>query len=209
MTNGVRLLGRSTSNNVQKILWLLDELGVPYEREDYGGPFGRTRDAAYLNLNPNGRIPTLLDGDFAVWESNAIMRYLARRFDAEHLYPPGLHARARCDQWLDWQNGSLSPVMSPLYIGLVRTSPEKRDEAALDQLRARAHELFSIADRRLQTSPFMAGDGFTLVDIAVGPMAYRWKLMGLGDPDLQALERWYQQLAERAPFQEHVMVPLV
>lgn len=209
MTTVLKLLGRNTSSNVQKVLWLLDEIGRPYEREDYGGAYGRTTDAAYLSLNPNGTIPTLVDGDFAVWESNSIMRYVADASGAESYYPKELKSRVTCDQWMDWQNATLAQAMSPLYKLLVRVEPGKRDPAIVDQLRAQASRLFGIMDGVLDRSPFLAGPSLTLADIAIGALAYRWFALKLNDPKTQALEAWLRALETRPAFRQHVMVPLV
>ncbi|MGO9134426.1 MAG: glutathione S-transferase family protein [Methylovirgula sp.] len=209
MTSEVRLLGRGTSNNVQKVLWLLAEIGRPYRQEDYGGSYGRTKDADYLSLNPNGTVPTLVDGDFVVWESNTILRYLAEDAGADALYPRALKPRIICDQWLDWQNSTLAQVMSPLYKAIVRTEPAKRDQAAIDGLRERARVLFAILDHALDRSPCVAGSSLSLADIAIGPMAYRWYKLGLSDPETKRLEAWYHTLGERPAFRTHVMVELV
>lgn len=202
------LLGRNTSANVQKVLWLLDEIGRPYRREDYGGAFGRTTDVDYLGLNPNATVPTLVDGDFAVWESNAILRYVSDVSAAQTLYPRELKARAICDQWMDWQNSVLAQVMSPLYKALVRTAPDKRDPAEIARLRERAAHLFAILDRALGRSAYLAGASLSLADIATGPLAYRWFKLNLNDPATKALEAWFHRLAERPAYREHVMVEL-
>lgn len=205
----LKLLGRNTSSNVQKVLWLLDEIDRSYEREDYGGAHGRTTDEAYLRLNPNGTIPTLVDGDFAVWESNTILRYVAEVSGAESYYPKNVRSRVTCDQWMDWQNATLAPAMGPLYRLLVRTEPTKRDPAIVDQLREKAGRLFGIMDGVLESSPFLAGSSLTLADIAIGPSAYRWFALRLNDPKTQSLEAWLRVLETRPAFRQHVMVDLV
>lgn len=209
MTTVLKLLGRNTSSNVQKVLWLLDEIGRPYEREDYGGAFGRTKDESYLRLNPNGTIPTLVDGDFAVWESNTILRYVAEESGADSLYPRALQPRTVCNEWMDWQNAVLAPTMSPLYKAIVRTEPDKRDPALIDRLRAQAGQLFAVLDGVLAHTPFVAGDSFSLADIAIGPLAYRWFALELNDPKTLALAAWLRSLEKRPAFQRHVMVELV
>lgn len=205
----LKLLGRSTSNNVQKVLWLLDEIGRPYERHDYGGAHGGTTDETYIRLNPNSTVPTLIDGDFVVWESNTILRYVAESSGAESFYPRDLKSRTICNQWLDWQNSALGPAMSPLYKAIVRTEPAKRDTALIDQLRARASRLFAIMDGALDRSAFLAGPSLSLADIAAGSVVYRWYTLGLNDPKTQALEAWLRALETRPAFRQHVMIELV
>jgi glutathione S-transferase len=205
----LKLLGRSTSNNVQKVLWLLDEIGRPYERADYGGAHGGTTDETYLRLNPNSTIPTLIDGDFVVWESNTILRYVAESSGAESFYPRDLKPRSICNQWMDWQNSTLGPTMSLLYKAVVRTEAAKRDPAVIDPLREKAGRLFAIMDGALDCSPFLAGHSMSLADIAVGSLVYRWYTLRLNDPKTQALEAWLRALETRPAFRQHVMIELV
>lgn len=161
-----KVLGRSSSNNVQKILWLLDELGIAFVQEEYGGPIGKTRTPDYLKLNPNGTVPTLVEETFSLWESNAILRYLAAKH-ASSLFPTDLQQRANVDKWLDWQLGTLSPAFRPVYIAMVRNGKSLAETAATA---APARELFWQLDRMLESQPYIAGGTLTLADIAIGPM---------------------------------------
>lgn len=196
-----RVLGRRTSNNVQKVLWLAQLLALDVAQEDYGGPFGRTREPAYLALNPNGTVPTLVDGDFVLWESNAILRYLAARA-ASPLYPPEPPRRAPVDQWLDWQLGTLSPAFRPLYVAHIR---ERRPLDGLAPLVAAAHAQFALLDAALRDRDWIAGAQLTIADIAIGPMVHRWFALGLADAAHAPLARYYGQLAAEPAFQRHVM----
>lgn len=196
-----RVLGRRTSNNVQKVLWLADLLGLPLAQEDYGGPFGRNREPGYLALNPNGTVPTLVEGEFVLWESNAILRYLAARA-ASPLYPPTFDERACVDQWLDWQLGVLSPAFRPLYVAHVR---ERRPLETVPALVAPARAAFELLDRALQDREWIAGEALTIADVAIGPMVHRWFALGLADPGQAELARYWRQLAGDAAFRRHVM----
>jgi glutathione S-transferase len=200
MNSPFKLLGRRTSNNVQKVLWLLEELGVAFDHEDYGGPFGKTRTPQYLALNPNGTVPTLLDGSFVLWESNAILRYLAGGQQSP-FYPADPARRALADQWMDWQLGVLSPAFRPLYVGLVR---DRRDPAALDDALREARRLFQILDAQLGTTPWVAGPALSLADFALGPMVHRWMTLPLERGEQHHLRRYHDALRARPAFARHV-----
>ena len=126
----LKIWGRNTSSNVQKVMWAVGEIGLEHQRFDIGGNFGKNRDHAYLAMNPNGLVPTLQDGDFILWESNAIVRYLAREYSAGKLEPADSKVRARANQWMDWQLSVVGPAITPAFWGLIRTPQEKRDPAA-------------------------------------------------------------------------------
>src|SRR5690606_18729823 len=127
--------GRKTSSNVQKVLWVCGEIGLPFERENLGGPFGGNDTPEYRALNPNGRVPTIVDDGFVLWESNSCTRYLAAKHAPGTLYPDDLRVRANGERWMDWQLTIVSPAMVPVFWGLVRTPAEKRDNAAIEQAR--------------------------------------------------------------------------
>ncbi|KEQ53857.1 glutathione S-transferase family protein [Sphingobium chlorophenolicum] len=205
----LKILGRRTSANVQKLLWQLVEMGIPFEREDYGGEFGGNKSEDFLRLNPNGVVPTLIDGDAVIWESNTILRYVANRYGPTPLYPADAAARADCERWMDWQLGTLNLTMTPLYIALIRTPAEKRDMAALQRLEDKAEELFALLDRALADRDYLGGDTLTLGDIANGMFAYRWYELPVrrGAPKAN-LKRWYDRLTGRPGFQQHIMIGL-
>jgi glutathione S-transferase len=202
--------GRANSVNVQKVLWCCDELGLPFERIDAGLQFGRTGEPEYLAMNPNGKIPTLVDGDFVLWESNAILRYLALQYGGgSPLYPDEPKQRAGIDRWLDWSLSTLAPAERPVFQTLVRTPPAERDAAKLAADFAAAGKLWKLVDTYLQGRFFLEGDKFTLADLVIGAFARRWfGLEGVERPPLPNLERWYSRLATRAGFRHHVDVPL-
>ena len=204
----LRILGRSTSSNVQKVLWAASELGLDFEREDIGGPFGGNDTPEYLALNPNGYVPTLTDGDYTLWESNSIVRYLAATHGAGGLWPADARARGSAERWMDWQIATLSPTMVTVFRGLVRTPPEKRDMAAIAAARDRMAGLFAMLDAALAGADFVAGDAFTIGDIPVGIATYRWYRLDIEREDFPHLERWYRRLADRPAYREHIMKPL-
>jgi len=202
--------GRRNSVNVQKVLWCLRELELPYERIDAGMQHGRNREADYLAMNPNGRIPTLVDGDYVLWESNSIMRYLCMAYgQASRIYPQGAKPRAAVDRWLDWTLSTLQPVDRPVFWALVRTPVAQRDMAAIQRDANAATEIWRIVDRQLAARCFIEGDQFTLADIAIGAFARRWLgVEGITRPELPDLNRWFAQLADRPGFIEVVAPPM-
>ena len=167
--------GRPNSVNVQKVLWCLAELDIDFERIDAGMQFGRNDQADYLAMNPNGRIPTLVDGDFVLWESNAIMRYLCLAYGGDTpIYPREPQQRAAVERWLDWTLSTVQPVERPLFWGLIRTPVAERDMTALQKSADAAAEVWTILDRQLARRRYVEGEAFTLADIALGTFARRW-----------------------------------
>ena len=206
--------GRATSSNVQKVTWLLDEIGLAHERIDIGGPFGGNREASYRALNPNGLVPTLQDGDFTLWESNAICRYLANRESAHTLYPTDFQARADVERWMDWSTSMLGPALHAAFWGLIRTAPADRDLPAIRASAVKTGEALSIVDAQLADRPWVCGDRFTLADIALGIHSYRflnlpWPLADATPVVLPNLLRWYARLGERPAYRRVVMIPIV
>src|SRR6476660_3379886 len=166
--------GRNTSVNVQKVMWALGELGVPHERIDVGGSFGKNNEPAYLAMNPNGLVPTLEEDGFLLWESNSIVRYLAGKYGAGKLEPADLRARARASSWMDWQISVAAPALTPVFWGLIRTPPEKRDHAAIEAGKVKTAAAMKILDAQLGKAAFVVGDTLTMGDIPVALMAYRY-----------------------------------
>jgi glutathione S-transferase len=205
----IRIIGRKTSSNVQKVLWLCGEIGLEFERTDLGGPFGGNDKPEYRAMNPNGLVPTIVEDGFVLWESNAIVRYLAAKFGAKSgLYPEDLRERAAGERWMDWQLSVMNPAMRPVFWGYVRTKPEDRDEAALAKQIGTLGAKFRMMDDHLAGHPFMAGDRFTVGDIPVGIAVHRWFEMPIPRIDLPNLARFHARLKERPAFQEHIMQPL-
>jgi glutathione S-transferase len=204
----LKVWGRTTSSNVQKVMWAIGELGLEHERLDAGREFGGLDTAAYTALNPNRRIPTLQDGDAVVWESNVIVRYLAAKFGAGRLWPLDHAVRGVADQWMDWQQTTLLPDMRTVFWGLVRTPPEERDQRRIDAAVESLKEIWARLDGHLRGRPFVAGDSLTMGDIPVGTLCYRYHALGIERAPLENLAAWYERLTSRAAFREHVMIPL-
>ena len=202
--------GRANSVNVQKVLWCAEELGLTYRRIDAGMAFGRNTEPDYLAMNPNGRVPTLVDGDFVLWESNSIMRYFALVYgQGSTIYPDAPKARTAVDRWLDWTLSTLQPVDRPVFWALVRTPPEKRDMIAIQKDADAEAVVWRIPDAQLATRQFIEGDQFTLADIALGAYARRWfGVEGVSKPRFPNLERWFAQFSTRPGFQKFIAPPM-
>lgn len=205
----LQIWGRGSSSNVQKVLWCCDEIGIPYQRYDIGREFGGNREPWYLAMNPNGLIPVIRDGSTVIWESNAILRYLAARHSAETLYPVSLPLRSQVDQWLDWELGTLAPAIFPVFWGLIRTPAAQRDEKALAAAQEKLAAVWQLLDRQLGKSAFAAGDTLTLADIAMGNSVHRWFEFPIERPQFNALRSWYERLRQHPAYLEHVAKPLV
>jgi glutathione S-transferase len=201
----LRILGRKTSSNVQKVLWCCGEIGLAFERTDLGGPFGGNKTPEYLALNPNGLVPTIDDDGFVLWESNAIVRYLAATHAAGSLFPSDLKARADADRWMDWQQTTIASPLGILFRGLLKKPPDTIERAEIEAARGRAATALAILDARLARSRYVAGDTLTMGDIALGYAPHRWLLMPLERPALPNLERWYRDLSARPAYTEHVV----
>lgn len=201
------LWGRATSSNVMKVVWLLEELVLPYERIDAGGPFGRTKEPFYTAMNPTSGVPTLQEGAFTLWESNAILRYLAAvHADGTALWPADLQARANIDRWMDWQQTYMGPHQTVVFQGLIRTPADKRDNAAIAAAIDRAGHAWGILDAQLAGRDFITGPDFTIADIAAGVHVHRWFNFAIARPDLPHLQAWYGRLMQRPPYQQHVAI---
>jgi glutathione S-transferase len=207
----LKIWGRNTSSNVQKAMWGVGELGLAHERIDIGGPFGKNKEPPYLAMNPNGLVPTLEEEDgFLLWESNSIIRYLAAKHRAAVLEPQDPKTRALAHQWMDWQLSVLGPAITPVFWGLVRTPPEKRDLNAIETGKVKTTDAAKILDAQLGKTQFVAGDAFSYGDIPVGVMIYRYMQLVPERPKLTHLERWYTAVSERKAFRDHVSsIPLV
>ena len=201
----LKILGRKTSSNVQKVLWCCGEIGLAFERTDIGGPFGGNRTPQYLALNPNGLVPTIDDEGFVLWESNAIVRYLAARHALGSLCPTDPRRRADADRWMDWQQTALAAPMGVLFRALLRSPPDRVEPAELDGARQKAASALSILDAQLGRTKYVAGAELTMGDIALGFVPHRWFLMPVERPTLPNLERWYRDLCERPAYREHVV----
>ncbi|MCX5576990.1 glutathione S-transferase family protein [Kaistia terrae] len=200
--------GRNNSTNVKKVLWCAEEAGLPYDWIPAGGSFGLTADPAYRAMNPNGLVPTIRDGDFVLWESNAIVRYLSGRYAPGTLSPEEPTARASADRWMDFATSSLAGPFRDLFWGMVRTPADKRDMAAIEAGRLKCAGLLAFVDRTLADQPWLSGKNFGMGDIPLGCFAYAWFEMPIERPDLPHLAAWYARLTERPAYRKTVMIGL-
>lgn len=203
----IEVWGRANSMNVQKVLWCLGELDVPFERYDFGGLYGGNKEPDFLARNPTGLVPLLSESGFDLWESNTIVRYLAARYGAGSLWPEDPAARALSDKWMDYQLGTVFPAFKDAVLGLIRTAPENRnpDKIAVS-VRATADTLAPLDDH-LQEHEYVAGHSLTVGDVALGSTIYRWLTLDIDRPPLPNLEAWHGRLETRPAYREHVMVP--
>ena len=200
--------GRNNSVNVQKALWCCEELGLAYKRVDAGGTFGVVNTPEYRRLNPNGLVPTLDDDGFVLWESNAIVRYLAAKHNHGGLLPLDPRTRALADQWMDWQVSLFWPTLRIMFMGLVRTPEAERDHAAIENSRLKTAEVLRILEARLASHAFLAGEALTIGDIPMGCSIWRWMALPIERPKLPNVERWFGSLTHRAAYKKIVMLPL-
>jgi glutathione S-transferase len=206
----IKMWGRNTSSNVQKAMWAVGELGLEHTRIDVGGAFGKTKEPAYLAMNPNSLVPTLEEDGFTLWESNSIVRYLASKHDKSGvLEPKDEKQRARASQWMDWQLSVAGPAITPAFWGLIRTPVEKRDMAAIKASQEKTTAAMQILDAQLAKTAFVAGPAFSYGDIPVGVMCYRYRQLVPDRPATPNLDRWYDAIAKRKSFHDHVgSIPL-
>lgn len=204
----IKILGRPTSSNVQKVLWCAGELGIDFEHEaEYGGPHGKVGEPEYLALNPNGTVPTLIHDDFVLWESNAIVRYLASVYGAGNMWPTANQARANAERWMDWHQMNLDELLFPPFFELVRVPAEKRNMEVIANAVVETKPKFAILDAQLAEHAFVAGDEITIADIAVGPGVNRWLGLPIDRVPFSNLEGWYARMKERPAFAKYVDIP--
>ncbi|MCC6719840.1 MAG: glutathione S-transferase family protein [Acetobacteraceae bacterium] len=205
----IKLWGRTTSSNVMKVLWTLDELALPYERIDAGGAFGGTDTAEYRRMNPLGLVPSIEDGGLRLFESNSIIRYLCNAYAPDStLYPRAPGPRAEVEAWMDFQQTAQSRPASTIFIGLIRTPAERRDQGAIAAAVVELGRIWAICgDRAAAQGGFLCGPAPSLADIAFGPHLHRWFHMPIDNrPDLPRLRAWYDAMRTRPAFLRHVAV---
>ena len=203
----IKVWGRRSSINVQKVLWLIGELGLAYEHVPAGGSFGRLDEPAFRALNPHGLVPVVEDGDLAVWESHAILRYVAARYGRGRFWRDDPADRARIDSWVDWVQTTLQPdFINGVFWSYYRTPEAQRDWPAIRRGLARSADHFRRLDGMLATRPFVVGDELSLADIPIGTQLYRYFELDIERPDLPNVEAWYDSLQQRPAYREHVMI---
>jgi len=193
---------------VKKALWALEELGLKYERIDAGMQFGVNKTPEYLGMNPTGLVPTIDDGGFVLWESHAIVRYLAAKHGAGTLWPNDLRVRADADRWMDWTHSFSREFQRPVFWPLVRTPPEKRDLKAIEEACRKCGELLAIPDQNLSKKPYLAGSNFTMGDIPLGCHVQLWMRLPIERPRQPNLEAWFNRLCSRPAYKKIVDIAI-
>ncbi|HUD94894.1 glutathione S-transferase family protein [Sphingobium sp.] len=197
--------GRLNSHNVKKVAWFAEEIGLPYVRHDVGGKFGM--DEAYLAKNPNRLIPTIEDGDVVLWESNAILRYLASRYALTDMFPTDPVQRAQGDKWMDWQF-SFADVQRDAFLQLVRKEAGQRDRQAIARSAQATGVAMQILDQTLAAQPWLSGVDFGVADVPMGVYAHTFFTLDMERPDVPHVRAWYDRLRERPAYAKSVMIPL-
>jgi glutathione S-transferase len=203
----VKLWGRRSAFNVQKVMWAIAELGLEHEHTEVGGSLGGLETPDFMSLNPNGRIPVLEDNGLIVWESHTIIRYLAATYGADFLWPADPKTRSLADRWMDWMLATLQPTFMNLFWGFFRAPERNRDMEAVETARTQCGKHFAILDAHLQTRPFVAGECLSMGDIPAATSLFRYFEMGLSAPELPNVRAWYERLSARAAYRAAVMIP--
>lgn len=203
----LKIWGRANSINVQKVMWTVAELGIDHERIDLGGKHGGLDTPEHLARNPHGLIPVIDDNGTIVWESHAIVRYLASQYGNGTLWPSDPAARAKADMWMEWAQTVLQRNFIQLFWNLYRTPVEHHDHALLESLTSHCGKEFAELDRLLGDNPFIAGDTLTYGDIPIATQFYRYFTLNIERPALPKVEAWYERLSKQPAYAAHVMVP--
>ncbi len=204
----LKIWGRRSSFNTQKVLWLVGELGLAHEHIPAGGSFGRLDEPGFRAMNPHGWVPVVEDGETVVWESHACLRYLAARYGHGSFWDDDPARRATVDGWMDWSQTALQPAfLMGVFWGYYRTPEAQRDWPAINKNLARCAEHFRLLDGMLEARPFLLGDRLSLADIPIGTSLYRYFELDIERPDLPNVSAWYQRLQQRPAYREHVMLP--
>lgn len=204
----LKIWGRMSSVNVQKVVACANELGLRYERIDAGGKFGIVDTPEYGKLNPNRLVPTIDDDGFVLWESNAIVRYLARKHGSGTLWPADLRTNADADRWMDWQASAANPALFGAFWNLVRCEPDKRDQAAIDASIAKSESMMAILDAALAGRTFVTGETFTMGDIPIACTAHRWFGLPCERTPRPNVERWLARMRARPAFEGVLTLPI-
>jgi len=204
----LRIWGRRDAFNVQKVMWLVGELGLAHEHIPAGGSHGGLDDPAFRAMNPHGKVPVIDDGGVVVWESHAILRYLAAEYGGAAFWAEDPAARSQADRWMDWSAASLQPdFLTGVFWGFYRTPEDQRDAAAVADRIARCARHMILLDRELAERPFLGGDRLGLADIPAGTNLFRWFGIPIERPTVPHVESWYRRLQQRPAYREHVMLP--
>lgn len=203
----IKIWGRRSAYNVQKVLWAIGELNLPYEHINAGGDAGNLDQPEFLAMNPHGRIPVLMDEDVAIWESNSIIRYLCATHGQDRLWAELPPKRSLAERWMDWELATLQPDFLDLFWSFYRTPEDLRNQQNIQHSSERCQKHFTLLDAHLATQAFLAGDEFTMGDIPVATSLYRYFEMGVLTPEIPNVRRWYSELSQRQSYREHIMAP--
>jgi len=203
----IELWGRKNSYNVQKVLWVLDELKINYAHHDVGSQVGDLETVEFLAMNPRARVPVLIDNGSVIWESNTIVRYLSAAYGANSLWLDNPLQRSYADRWMDWEQATLQPDFMDLFWGFYRKSESKRDGAQIENSKSQCERHFKMLDGHLKQNDFVAGDAFSIGDIPAATGLYRYFEMGIEVEKPANLMAWYQRLSRREAFQRTIMTP--
>jgi glutathione S-transferase len=205
--NMITVWGRATSSNVQVVMWAINELGLEHERIDWGGKFGGNDDPEYREMNPNGLVPTIRDGDLVLWESPAILRYLGARYGDGNFWPSDPGRRARLDMWAEWVKTTLAqPLVYNVFWQLIRTPAAQRNHAALAEGAAKLKTLTAMIDKRLGDGPYLNGEHLCFADIMLGHLLYRYYTLDFERGATPNLDAYYARLKQRPAYRDHAMV---
>ncbi|MES2685408.1 MAG: glutathione S-transferase [Pseudomonadota bacterium] len=193
----LKIWGRMSSINVKKVVWTAQELALDIQRTEAGGLFGLVKTPEYMALNPNSLVPVIEDEDYVLWESNVIVRYLAAKHSPGDMYPTDLRERFDAERWMDWQQTTLNPASRPGFWQLVRTPPEQRDAAVIEESNAVVEELMAVLDAHLAQRSFMVGERFTVADIPIACEIHRWFGLPQQRQSRPHIERWYDSIRAR------------
>ena len=202
----LKVWGRRSSANVQKVMWLVGELQIAHEHVPAGGPYGVVSEPQFRAMNPNGLVPVIEDGGLVMWESNAILRYLAAAYGKETFWSDDARTRAPVDQWFDWSGTTFQPDLIGLFVNYWRTPEAQRNPTVIRNFQQRSERSLRLLDAELAKRAYIAGDSFAVADIASGVHLYRYYTMGTDFPALPNVEAWYKRLQDRAAYREHVMI---
>jgi len=204
----LKIWGRTTSINVQKVLWCCAELGLKFDRVDAGGKFGVNNTPEYLAMNPNGLVPRISDDGFILWESHAILRYLSQKHGKGTLWPNDDKVCADADRWMEWYSTTLWNNLRPVFWNLVRVEPDKRDLESVEASRKKMADNLRIVEHNLAGRPYVAGNAFSMGDIPMGVALHRWFLLPIERPAYPKIAGYYERLKQRPGFAQHCAAPL-
>ena len=203
----LEILGRKNSSNVIPVMWTVGELQLEHVRHNIGGTFGGLDSNEYGAINPNRLVPAMNDNDFILWESNSIIRYLCKQYGNGFLYPEDPQQCALADQWMEWLKSTVMPSIFPAFWGLIRTPEEEQNHEQISASARLTGEKLGILDNHLENRQFVLGDDFTMADIPLGAILYRYNHLNMERPSLPNIEAWYNRLQQRNAYRAHVMIP--